>query len=162
MRHNVRFGSSRKCRPASWPDQEQVGREIGRYFDFVAFRGVCTSTGSDRSGRSCGSLMFHPIVAYGLPAVLLRIRSCVNSFRRTVCRIFLAVDRCQMRRISIEIRSPDSKLLLVCIDPFPEAFGGGQPLRPCPTFDAHDIGRKPVAIAAAKAPPVVRSVRCRP
>jgi hypothetical protein len=69
--------------------------------------------------------------------------------------IFFAVDRCQMRRISIEIRSPDSKFLAACIDPFPEAFGGNPSLRPCRAFDADDIGRKPVAIAAAEAPAMV-------
>src|SRR6266478_519215 len=64
-----------------------------------------------------------------------------------------------MRRIFIEIRSPDSKLLPVCIDPFPEAFTRNPSLRPCRAFDAHDIGRKPVAIAAAEAPAMVGEIR---
>jgi hypothetical protein len=34
--------------------------------------------------------------------------------------IFLAVDRPDMRRVAIEIRSPDPKLLLVRIDPLPQ------------------------------------------
>src|SRR5260370_7916617 len=66
-----------------------------------------------------------------------------------------------MRRISIEIRSPDSKLLPVCIDPFPEAFSGNPSLRPCRAFDADNIGRKPVAIAAAEAAAMVRPVSRR-
>jgi hypothetical protein len=77
-------------------------------------------------------------------------------FRRAaVSGIFLAVDRCQMRRIPIEIRSADAKLLAVCIDPFPEAFGGNPSLCPRRAFDADDIGGKPVAIAAAEAPAMV-------
>jgi hypothetical protein len=92
-------------------------------------------------------------------AAFLHIRSRVLSFRpAAVSGIFFAVDRCQMRRIFIEIRSPDSKLLPVCIDPFPEAFSRNPSLHPCRAFDAHDIGRKPVAIAAAEAPAMVRPV----
>ena len=90
------------------------------------------------------------------PVALLHIRSRVLNFRLAVVSgIFFAVDRCQMRRISIEIRSADSKLLPVCIDPFPEAFSGNPSLRPCRAFDAHDIGGKPVAIATAEAPAMV-------
>src|SRR5258706_10364761 len=86
-------------------------------------------------------------------AAFLHIRSRVLSFRHAVMSgIFFAVDRRQMHRISIEIRSPDSKLLPVCIDPFPEAFSGNPSLRPCRAFDADNIGRKPVAKAAAEAP----------
>jgi len=36
--------------------------------------------------------------------------------------IFLAVDRPDMRRIFIGIWSPDSKILSMCIDPFPKAL----------------------------------------
>jgi hypothetical protein len=59
-----------------------------------------------------------------------------------------------MRRIFIEIRSPDSKLLPVFIDPFPQAFSGNPSLRPRRAFDAHGIG-KPVAVAAAEAAAMV-------
>jgi hypothetical protein len=69
--------------------------------------------------------------------------------------IFLAVDRPDMRRIFIGIWSPDSKILSMCIDPFPKALSGNPSLRPCRAFDAHDIGGKPVAIAAAEAPAMV-------
>jgi hypothetical protein len=43
----------------------------------------------------------------------------------------------------------------VCINPFPETFSGNGLMRPCGAFDAHDVGRKPVAIAAAEAPAMV-------
>ena len=69
----------------------------------------------------------------------------------TVIGIFLAVDRRHMRGVSIEIRPSDSKLLPVRIDPLPEGFGGGETLRPRRTVDAHNIRRKPVAVAAAEA-----------
>src|SRR3954453_17697839 len=66
-----------------------------------------------------------------------------------------------MRRIFIEIGSPDSILLPVCIDPFPESYRRIPSLVPCPAVDAHDIGRKPVAIAAAGASAMVRPVSRR-
>ena len=37
--------------------------------------------------------------------------------------ILLAVDRPDMRRVSIEIRAPDPELLLVRIDPLPQLYG---------------------------------------
>src|SRR5260370_32881780 len=92
------------------------------------------------------------IVPHSQPFALLHIRFRVLSFRTAAAGgIFLAVDRRQMRRISIEIRPPDSKLLAVCIDPFPQAFSGNPSLRPCRAFDAYDIGGKPRARAAAGA-----------
>src|SRR5260221_603615 len=117
-------------------------------------------TGLDRSHlrRSCSSLAFRQaaaIVLHSQPLGLLHIRSRLLNFRPAMRGIFLAVDRGQMRRISIEIRSPDSKLLAVCIDPFQEAFSGNPSLRPCRAFDAYDIGGKPVAIPAAGAPAMV-------
>src|SRR5258706_452522 len=75
--------------------------------------------------------------------------------------IFFAVDRCHMRGIFVEIRSSDSKFLPMFIDPFPEVLTGNPSLVPCPALDAHDIGRKPVAIAAAEAPAMVRPVSRR-
>jgi hypothetical protein len=36
-----------------------------------------------------------------------------------------------------------------------ETFSGNGLMRPCGAFDAHDVGRKPVAIAAAEAPAMV-------
>src|SRR6516164_2537869 len=74
--------------------------------------------------------------------------------------IFLAVDRCHMPRIPIKIWSPDPKLLPVYINPFPEVFTGTISLVPCLAVDTHDIGRKPVAVAAARAPTMVRPI-CR-
>src|SRR5205807_4524471 len=119
-------------------------------------------TGLDRSHlrRSCGSRAFrHAVIVPHSQSVALHTRSRVLSFRPAlVSGIFFAVDRCQVRRISIEIWSPDSKLLLVCIDPFPEAFSGNQSLRPCPAIDAHDIGREPVAVTAARTPAMIRPV----
>src|SRR5258707_3215027 len=101
------------------------------------------------------------IVPRSQPGALLHLRFRVLSFRPAAGGIFLAVDWCHMRRISIEIRPPNSKLLAVFIDPFPEAFGGNPSLRPGSAFDAHHIGRKPPAIAAAEAPAMVGSIsRC--
>ena len=92
------------------------------------------------------------IIARSQVLALLRVRSGVMSFRYAmVSGIFLAVDRCDMRRIPVGIGPPDSKLLAVRIDPFPEVFTGDISLIPRRALDAHDIGRKPMAIAAARA-----------
>src|SRR5436190_8277204 len=66
-----------------------------------------------------------------------------------------------MRRIAIEIRSPDPELFSIGIDPFPEDFGRGPALRPTGAVDACDVGCKPVAIAAAKTAAVIRPFACR-
>ena len=79
----------------------------------------------------------------------------VANSSAVVIGIFFAIDRCHMGRISIEIRPPDSKLLPVLIDPFPEDFRRTPSLVACPAFDAYDIGREPVAVATAAAPAVV-------
>src|SRR5579872_1001028 len=75
-----------------------------------------------------------------------------------VARIFLAVDRAHMRRIVVKIGAPDSKLLPVRIDPFPERFAGGLALGPRLALDAHDVGCESVAIASARTAAVVGSV----
>ena len=56
------------------------------------------------------------IARFGFRSRVLRIRS------GAVIRIFFAVDRCHMGWIFIEIRPPDSKLLAVHVDPFPQVF----------------------------------------
>ena len=93
------------------------------------------------------------------PVVRLLRRPHPSSFYSgMVISIFLAVDRRHVRGISIEIGPSDSKLLPVCIDPFPEGFSGSETLRPCRTIDAHNIRRKPVAIASTEATSMIGSV----
>src|SRR5271169_3698498 len=75
-----------------------------------------------------------------------------------VIGIFLAVDRSHMRRISIEIGPADSEFLAVVIDPFPQDVAGSLPLRPRCAVDAHDIGRKPMTVAAVGTAAVIRPV----
>ena len=54
---------------------------------------------------------------------LLCLQSCLlHSRPATLGGIFLAIDRRDMRGVSIEIRAPDPKLLLVRIDPLPQLF----------------------------------------
>ena len=102
------------------------------------------------------------IIAHGQPVAPLLIRSRGMSFRPAVVRgIFSAIDRRHMRRIFVEIRSPDSELLPVSIDPFPENFAGIPSFVPCIATDAYNIGREPVAIAATEAPAMVRPVSRR-
>src|SRR3984893_14747106 len=122
-----------------------------------------SSRWSDRSHlrRFCSSLGFcrTAMVLQSEPVAWLRRRSHPSSFYSgMVISIFLAVDRCHVRGVSIEIRPSDSKLLPVCIDPFPEGFSGSETLRPCRTIDAHNIRRKPVAIASTEAASVIGPV----
>src|SRR5262249_33610818 len=86
------------------------------------------------------------------------------SFRPRVLRfgaaaalngIFFAVDRRNMRRISIEIRSPDAEVFAVRIDPLPQIFRCTGLLGTRRALYADDIGRQPVAIAAAETSTVV-------
>ena len=79
----------------------------------------------------------------------------LNFRSAVVLRIFIAVDRRHMGRVSVEIRPPDAKFVPVRIDPLPKLFTGSPSLVPCAALDAHDIGSKPVAVAAAEAPTVV-------
>src|SRR3954453_8667561 len=65
--------------------------------------------------------------------------------------IFPAVNWTNVRGISIEIRSPNSVLLAIVVDPFPKKVGRNPSFSTCRAFGAHDIGRKPVAIATAPA-----------
>jgi hypothetical protein len=72
--------------------------------------------------------------------------------------IFLAVDRCDMRRVPAEIWAPNSELLPMRINPLPELFGGSPSLVASSALDAHDICRKPMPIATAGAPAMIRPV----
>src|SRR3954451_6814759 len=59
-----------------------------------------------------------------------------------------AIDRSDMRRVSIEVRAPDPKFSLARIDPLPQLYGRGEARQTGFALDAHEIGRKPVAVAA--------------
>src|SRR6476620_1256837 len=76
------------------------------------------------SRRSCGFCAFrHAVIVMRQPVALFHARFRVLRFRcAVVIGVFLAVDRRHMRRIFIEIRSPDSIFLAVRIDPFPQAL----------------------------------------
>src|SRR5712675_2121436 len=95
---------------------------------------------------------------HGLPMALLHLGGLRSAAAGCV---FLAVDGAHMRWIEGEIRSSDPELLAVRIHPFPEGFGRSPALRPICAVDAHDVGCKPVAIAAAKAAAVIGSVAGR-
>jgi hypothetical protein len=75
------------------------------------------------------------------PQVLRGIRFNMLQTRfKAVLGILFAINRSDMRRVSIEIGSSDSKLFLVRIDPFPQLLTASQSLCTCLAFDAHDIG----------------------
>src|ERR1700730_10636697 len=79
---------------------------------------------------------FRRAVLHGQPRALLDIRVRMLGFHPgVVSGISPAVDRRHMRRSPAEIRPPDSKLLAVCIDPFPEFFGGSPSLVACRAVD---------------------------
>src|SRR5882724_11693167 len=95
-----------------------------------------------------------------LVALLHISRAC--GLRPAAARdIFLAVGRSDMRRIAIEVGSPDAKILAIRIDPFPERLGRDPALRLRRALGADDVGRKPVAITAAGAAAVIRAVARR-
>ena len=95
-----------------------------------------------------------PVPLLGLRFRLLRL--CAAAARD----IFLAVDRRDMGRIPVEIGPPDSKILAVLVDPLPELFGGDPSLRAAVALDAHDVGRKPAAIAATGTAAMVGPIGC--
>ena len=57
--------------------------------------------------------------------------------------IFLAIDRPDMRGVSIAIGASDPKLLLVRIDPLPQLFADRELLQTGLALDAHEIDGKP-------------------
>jgi hypothetical protein len=58
----------------------------------------------------------HQVALPNIRARVLRIR------RSSVIGIFLAVDGCYMGWILIQIRPPNSKIVAVRVNPFPQAF----------------------------------------
>ena len=82
------------------------------------------------------------------------LRICVTAF---LC-IFLAVDRADMWWIPIEIRPPDPEFLAVRIDPLPHASACKPSLCACCALHTDEIGRKPMAIAAAANAPTLGAV----
>src|SRR5258708_12775432 len=77
------------------------------------------------------SLRHAVIVAQSQPLVPLGLRFGMFRIRLGVVRrIFLAIDRSDVRRVSIEIGSSDPKLLLVRIHQFPQSLTAHPPLSP--------------------------------
>src|SRR6202043_1916374 len=66
-----------------------------------------------------------------------------------------------MGRAPAEIWAADSELLPMRINPLPELFGGSPSLVASSALDTHDIGRKPMPIATAGAPAMIRPVARR-
>src|SRR5262245_1498635 len=63
-----------------------------------------------------------------------------------------------MRWILVEIRPPDPKLFLVCIDPLPQNVASRASFRACPALHVHEIDRKPMSVATAAASAMIRAV----
>ena len=65
----------------------------------------------------------HAVIVMRQPVALFPVRFGVLRFRcAVVTGVFFTVDRRHMRRIFIEVRSPDPIFLAVRIDPFPQAL----------------------------------------
>src|SRR5215831_17340927 len=69
--------------------------------------------------------------------------------------IFFAINRRDMRWILVEIRSPDLKFFFVRVDPLPQDVTPHASLGTRIALHAHEVGRKPMAIATAAAPAMV-------
>src|SRR6516162_9027871 len=80
-----------------------------------------------------------------------------ESRRRRVAfiGIFFAIDRPNMRWILVEIRPADPKFFFVRVDPFPQDVTPRASVRTRVALHAHEVGRKPMAIATAAAPTMV-------
>src|SRR5437763_15770204 len=65
--------------------------------------------------------------------------------------VFLAIGRRNVRWISIEIGSLNAIFRLVLADPLPKQLGCDPSFSTRRPLAAHDIARKPVSIAAARA-----------
>jgi hypothetical protein len=103
------------------------------------------------AGSVLNDLAFSGHFRHGESIALLAVRVRVLNLPPGIVRgIFLAVDWRHMRRIAAEIGSSDPKFLVAGVDQFPEFFGGSPSLVACRAVDAYDVGRKSVAVAAAK------------
>jgi hypothetical protein len=98
-----------------------------------------------RTFRKAGQL----VTILGLRSRLLR--NCASA----LSGIFRAIKWSHVRRVSIEIRSPDTKFLFVRINPLPQLLARDVSLKPRAALNAHEIGRKPVTVAASPAPAMV-------
>src|SRR6516225_7664321 len=80
-----------------------------------------------------------------------------ESRRRRVAfiGIFFAIDRPNMRWILVEIRPADPKFFFVRVDPFPQDVTPRASVGTRVALHAHEVGRKPMAIATAAAPAMV-------
>jgi hypothetical protein len=95
------------------------------------------------------------VLVRGRLVMSLRLRHAFRMGVTAFVGIFLAVDRPDVGRISIEIRPSYAELFFVRIDPLPQVFACNPSLTTGRTLDADNIGRKPMAIAAAATPAVV-------
>src|SRR6266436_170543 len=94
--------------------------------------------------RSCHSCAprHAEIVMASEPRVLLGLRFSMLHIRlEAVFSVLFAINRSDMRWVSIEIWSSDSKLFFVGIDPIPQLLTRSQSLRTCLALNAHDIRR---------------------
>src|SRR5262249_29207206 len=77
-----------------------------------------------------------------------------------VVGVFCTVDRRDMRRVPIQVGSPDTKFLAVLVDPFPQFFACKPPFARRLAVHAHEIDRQPVAVTAVRASTMIRPIRC--
>src|SRR6266581_8022566 len=89
------------------------------------------------------------------------LRSRAFPIHATLVDIFLAIHRRDVRRIAVEIGSPDPILRPLLVDPLPQQVGCNPSLSTRRALGAHDIGGESVAIAAAPAAAMVGAVGCR-
>ena len=126
----------------------------GRRFMDAVIRVRCVSK-TRRLCSSC-SLRESVIIANSEHVVLLYFRPRVLRMRPSpVIGIFFSVDRCHMGWILIKVRSPDSELLAVCVDPFPQTFACNESLLTCLALYADKVSSKPMTVTPAKASTVV-------
>ena len=99
----------------------------------------------ERQHTRCGTRPQRLTLAFRFPRLsLVGLQSCLSHNRQaTLGDIFLAIDRPDMRGVSIAIGASDPKLLLVRIDPLPQLFADRESLQTGLALDAHEIDGKP-------------------
>src|SRR3954462_2136778 len=87
---------------------------------------------ASHSHRSCGCCGFHSAWITTRGDRSTPVRCSLREFHLPSAALsgkLLAIDRPDMRRVSIKVRAPDPKFLLARIDPLPQLYGRGEALQ---------------------------------
>src|SRR5215813_438242 len=119
-------------------------------------RRVCSPDGAlATSGNGGANLLGHSRSSLRSIRATRRLRSRALRSHAALVDIFLAVNRPDVRGISVKIWPSDPVLRAVLVDPLPQEIGRDPAFGAGLALGAHDVSRKPVSIAAAPAAAMV-------